>query len=435
MRRALSVDGHAGQMEFWGSAAAIKGFVGGIGSGKTVAGVVEVLRQRPGSRGMISAPEHAILERATVLTLLDMLGPLVAEQRRAERFIRLRNGTQFWYWSCKDADRLRGPTLDWVWIDEAALASQEAYKILLGRLRRSEQARIWLTGSPMGRNWVYRTLADPETRDPGAHLVQWDTRRNPWLPGEFVRRLEHEYEGDFASQELAGEFVAAGGLRFRRRGCHVGTWQEFADHYSLGGDPERLARDRERFTAVGGFDFGTSDRPTAGSCAHVHLLGPDKRLWTVAECWMRGLDLDTQAARLREFFGPWKVARIWCDPALKGRGDLAESRLLRFKRAGVGMRPAVNDRASGWSTLEHWLGLDDADAARWRILPECKRLIQFLDEAPRDEHDPEDVDGDFELDHAGDAARYALHSWLPVPPAPPVRAYGVHPEILRLRGL
>jgi cysteine synthase len=46
----------APQRRFWLSRARYKLFVGGVGSGKTRAGVVEALRQPPRSVGMVLAP-------------------------------------------------------------------------------------------------------------------------------------------------------------------------------------------------------------------------------------------------------------------------------------------------------------------------------------------------------------------------------------------
>jgi hypothetical protein len=42
------------------------------------------------------------------------------------------------------------------------------------------------------------------------------------------------------------------------------------------------------------------------------------------------------------------------------------------------------------------------------IFESCRTLVKALPTAPRDENNPEDIDSEFELDHAIDALRYGL---------------------------
>src|SRR4051812_14495035 len=60
------------QLKFWASRARWRLFVGGVGSGKTRAGCVEILRQPAGSTGMVLAPTYPMLRDATLRTFLDL---------------------------------------------------------------------------------------------------------------------------------------------------------------------------------------------------------------------------------------------------------------------------------------------------------------------------------------------------------------------------
>lgn len=175
-----------------------------MGSGKTLAGCVEALRQ-PASTGMILAPTYPMLRDATLRTFLSIARPAIAEFNKAEMRVSLVNGTTILFRSADDPDRLRGPNLGWFWLDEAAMMPREVWLIMLGRLRESP-GRAWITTTPRGRDWIYKSFK-AEAR-PGYDLIRADSRTNTYLPAGFVDELRETYEHDFARQEIAGEFIA-----------------------------------------------------------------------------------------------------------------------------------------------------------------------------------------------------------------------------------
>ena len=83
-RRPITVQTATGpQVAFWGSPERFRAFVGGIGSGKTYAGTVEILRQPAGSTGMVVAPTYPMLRDATLRTFADLARPLAGLGRNA----------------------------------------------------------------------------------------------------------------------------------------------------------------------------------------------------------------------------------------------------------------------------------------------------------------------------------------------------------------
>lgn len=190
------------QRAFWESPARFRSFVGGIGSGKTYAGTVEILRQ-PKSAGMVVAPTYPMLRDATLRTFADLARPLVADFNRSEMRATLTNGTVVLFRSADDPDRLRGPNLGWFWLDEAALMSAETWLIMIGRLRE-RPGRAWVTSTPRGRNWLYTTFAEG---GPDYHTTRSSSRDNTFLAPDFVRSLEHAYDARWLAQEVEGEFV------------------------------------------------------------------------------------------------------------------------------------------------------------------------------------------------------------------------------------
>lgn len=196
------------QLRFWRSDKRFRAFVGGIGSGKTRAGCVEVLRQPAGTRGAIVAPTYPMLRDSTLASFTDLarvFGILDEDAfNKSTMTMTLRNGTEILWRSCDDPDHLRGPNLGWFWLDEGALMPEEVFDIMIGRLRE-QPGRGWITTTPKGFNWLHRVFQSD--RRPDYSLFHCSTDGNPFLTPEFVESLRDKYEGAWARQEFEGEFV------------------------------------------------------------------------------------------------------------------------------------------------------------------------------------------------------------------------------------
>lgn len=97
-----------------------------------------------------------------------------------------------------------------------------------------------------------------------------------------------------------------------------------------------------------------------------------------------------------------------CDPSMF-KQDGGESFAERFKRCGITMRPADNDRISGWDLVRHRLVGNEEGEPMLLIFDTCKDIIRTLPALQHDEAKPEDIDttGD---DHSGDTLRYGCKS-------------------------
>jgi predicted phage terminase large subunit-like protein len=129
--------------------------------------------------------------------------------------VRLRTGAEVLFRSTDDPDRLRGPNLSGVWLDEASLMSQDVFAVAIGRLREAgEQGWLSATFTPKGRlHWTFETFA---TGRPNTAIYQARTADNPFLPANFHSTVSQQYTSALAAQELEGQFVDVGGTMFRR---------------------------------------------------------------------------------------------------------------------------------------------------------------------------------------------------------------------------
>jgi hypothetical protein len=192
------------QREFFESRSRFRAFVGGVGSGKTWAGTIEVWRQPP-SVGMVLAPTYPMLRDATLRTFLELSreAGLLKQWIKSEYRAELTNGTTVLFRSADDPDRLRGPNLGWFWPDEAALMDSLVWKIMIGRLRLAPGV-AWITTTPRGKNWLHREFT---TGGDDYRIVKASSKTNFHLPDAFVGSLERSYSDLFRRQEVEGEFV------------------------------------------------------------------------------------------------------------------------------------------------------------------------------------------------------------------------------------
>lgn len=196
------------------------GFIGGIASGKTWVGCLWGLQQaKPGTLGLVVAPTYPMLRDVTWRTFQEIGGEVIAEKRRSDMIQVIRGGGEILFRSADDPDRLRGPNAHWALIDEASLCPKDTWDIVIGRLRADGQAGpCRVVATPKGRNWLY-------TRQGEMTIFRAATHENPYLSKEFIESLERSYTGNFARQELYGEFVAFEGLVYPMfsRDVHIKT--------------------------------------------------------------------------------------------------------------------------------------------------------------------------------------------------------------------
>jgi hypothetical protein len=232
------------QMEFWENPSRFRAFVGGVGSGKTRAGVVEVLRMPGSSRGCVVAPTYRMLQDATIHTFLEVTeqAGVLKDYKKSDMTALLHNGTEILFRSCDDPDKLRGPNLGWFWLDEAAMMPQMVWDLMIGRLRLGP-GRAWVTTTPRGKNWMWKLFVRDGRED--YHLTQCSSKTNTFLPSYFIKALEDKYSGHWLKQELEGafvEFVEAAAYEDFKMKVNVIPHEEAAEMYDER-RPIRLACD------------------------------------------------------------------------------------------------------------------------------------------------------------------------------------------------
>lgn len=223
----LDIDLNPGaQTKFVTSKEKFPALVGGLGCGKTAAGVIRAFLyclEHPGAHGCITEPISAMLPFPLMQAWRNWLGAyegpqsIWTEQGRGGPNHRLEfsNGCVILLKSADAPERLVGFEIAWAWMDEAADgAGQEmAYLNLIGRLRQKGYPH-WLavTTTPSGRNWLWREWVDE--KKPGHIVFQTTSWDNPHRDVDYVETTAQQYVvgTPFYRMKLLGEFCSLEGL-------------------------------------------------------------------------------------------------------------------------------------------------------------------------------------------------------------------------------
>ena len=151
---------------FHASLARFRYLIWGIKSGKSYAGAFETVRACIGlparSWAWVVGPTYTHLDTAE-REFEDIFADinrttgveLVEARNRSKRLWTLKGGTIIQFKSGEHADNLRGPNLDFVWIDEGGYLSDEAWQVTRSRVTARLGEITVTTTPPSNRTWLW----------------------------------------------------------------------------------------------------------------------------------------------------------------------------------------------------------------------------------------------------------------------------------------
>lgn len=185
--------------------------LGGIGSGKTHAGCVYILKnivEYPRARGAIFANSYRQLSNSTLVSMFRLLNDLQIpySYNQQKGLLKVANA-ELLCLSLENYDVHRGIEIGYGWLDEAQDADGEAFNVISGRLRdKKGPLELRLTGTPKGFTWLFDYFVGNKKTD-DFKFIKAKTVDNHHLPSGYIQSLYKQYSEKFAQQELEAEFV------------------------------------------------------------------------------------------------------------------------------------------------------------------------------------------------------------------------------------
>jgi len=315
---------HPAQAAFRASDALYRGFVGGVGSGKSWVGAYDMLVRASQQLGLyaVYAPTYPMLRDATHRSFAEIGGELrvIEEEHKGEFRTVLSNGAEVLFRSLDDPERARGPNLSGAWMDEASLVARAAFDVVIGRLRQDgRQGWLSATFTPKGRqHWTYEVFGKAAEN---TALFRASTRDNPFLPDGFYHAVRGQYSGQLAEQELEGAFIdMSGGIAKR-------AWFEIVD--AAPSDAKRVRY--WEFAATSKTQKGGDPDYTAGT-----LMATRDGTWYVEHV-------------IRGRFGPGEVERVVRQTAESDGRDVAIGMEQEPGSSGKLFSAAMVRALAGWN--------------------------------------------------------------------------------------
>ena len=366
------------QMQFYTSQEEFTLYCGGLGSGKTFAGAVWALQQalaNPGARGLITANSYSQLKKATLTCFFEVLAMFDIDYKyKSQDGIIEVAGATIYTISMEKYDLLRGIEIGWAWSDECAFYREEAFSVLIGRLRDKRGSCQWKgTTTPNGFNWLYSKFVEKPPRS--STVVYSRTTDNlANLPESYVRSLTEQYDSKLAQQELEGQFVNLSSGK---------VYYGFDRAKNLG-----VTNDQRRAVYCG-LDFNV--HPLCG----VFGYEKDGKIYISGELWQGDSNTFKAAQEIMKRY-PYAPVTVVADDSgnkRKTSSDTTDHEILRRANINVAKfrNPYVKDRYNNMNRL--------FDQGLIVIDPSCKKLIEDLEKLTYDNTDPL-------LSHISDALGY-----------------------------
>lgn len=173
------------------------------------------LIERRGKRGLrvILGATRENIERNVLQPMRDIYGDAVATEINSKNYCKILGERVY----CIGADKvsqvakIRGSEIAYVAIDEATDVNEEVFEMLKSRL-----SLPWsccdATTNPASPNHWFKEFLDSAERGVDIYCQNYTIYDNPFLPPEYVKNLEAEYEGVWYDRYILGLWTLAEGL-------------------------------------------------------------------------------------------------------------------------------------------------------------------------------------------------------------------------------
>jgi PBSX family phage terminase large subunit len=369
--------------------------LGGIGSGKTKAGSIYTLQSAinyPKALGGIFANTYKQLINSTLSSLFQTLmdAGITFEYNQNKGILRIGHA-KILCQSLENYDAIRGVELGYAWLDEAGYAKEDAYEMILGRMRDPKgPLQTRLTTTPTGFNWMHSYFAgEKKTKD--FQMFQSSTKDNPHLPISYVTSLYESYDSKLAEQELEGKFT---------------NIQSGRVYYAFDRKNNLTEVIKKEYPIYAGMDFNVN--PMTAVIAQIY----DDKVHVIDEIYLSNSNTPEMSKYLKEKYG---TVQIIADSTAKKNttnADYGKSDLFILKSDGHTVLPTKNPfRVDRYNSVNSLL-----EKKRILINNKCSKLIRDLEQVAYKEGTNLPETSNSELTHISDALGYLSFYFFPLVP-------------------
>jgi phage terminase large subunit len=189
--------------------------------------------------------------------------PVVSSINKSDLEIKFINGSKIFFRSGDREDTLRGYTLDYLIIDEAAFLKEVVWNTVLKQTVMVKGKKVLFISTPKGKNFLYslhiRGMEEEQMNYRSLKGTSFDT---PFISPDELEEARKSLPEDVYRQEILAEFIENGGEVFRQTDdyCVLDSWSK---------DPSK--------NYYAGIDFGRQNDYTVltifdedGKCAFIH---------------------------------------------------------------------------------------------------------------------------------------------------------------------
>lgn len=418
------------QKKFIESASKFTAYIGGFGSGKTVAGCLAMIllgRQIPNGLFLVGRYHYPELVDSTRRTFLELFPQeWVADNGKgwveSSNRLRTTNGTEYLFRHLDIADshkrsHIRSLNLSGFLIDEGVEVPESTFLELDSRLRRKHgpfghYGRI--VGNPAGRDWVYNRFFSPKRRVAWQRLhegILAPTAENTHLADSYVSDKLSTWPKDWIDRYLNASFADFSNLVYKEWDYNLHTWDPGVKWSFFEGDYNPPAK----WPTIVGVDIGGHD-----PWGIVFIkVAPNGMLFQFDEIYERGILVKDIADRYWDIMSQQELEGL----AYDYQNRQAAYELEEHQITGV---PAIKEIQPGIFKVGQYLHPDPRlqnpftglfPSPRYFVSQKCEHTIREISSYSYEKEKsgastgvPEDKDN-----HTCDAVRYAIHTFRPEP--------------------
>jgi len=346
------------QLEFHNSTAKYKAFIGGFGSGKTMALVQEVLKlaiRYNNNRILVGRETYPALEATTKLDFLDICPEAIIRTRNdTKNYIELFNGSVIFFRGLDKPNKFKSLNLGVFAIDEASEVSEDMFFMLQSRLRYMKVgARYGLLATNYeGHNWIWRNFVNKQEEkerkekmgikyDPNLYAYfESPTTDNTYLPPDYVNSLLQSFSDNWIRRYVYGSFEEFEGLVFYAFDPSKNVYEKHSIDQDDNDADVNFVNDRGRFIIA--IDPGV--RVTAVMFSFYRYK--DKKLFVFAELYKNRMSIKEISALIKEVLTKYKITNpyYYIDPSSVRYEQTSQTSIIKdFRKEGINCRTANND--------------------------------------------------------------------------------------------